>query len=279
MKPTHNLEESTKTRAVKRKHTIPAEKVNEANCISGQQPTTNSPDSNGSVLNELKRVTSELSELKHSVQYMSEKYDELLTAIKAEKEENKQLRDEMAQLIENNDSLQSRFNAIETDWNNDKQNKIRNNVVVFGFSDQAQNSQELNDTVNKIIQKVNIEEENALTDWYQRRSNNNHAGAIVLKFKNNNTKNTFIKIAKRLDINTADIGLCSRKSNKMRLSEQLTPMNQQILNEARQLRTHGFKFIWTKNGRIMARKSPNSDILVIPNFDYIDSLKSINQTI
>lgn len=273
MKPTHNPETKVTTRAAKRKYIDPA---------SSQLNSTTTiwePEADANVLQELKKVTSELTELKNSVQYMSDKYDELLTELKAEKDENKQLKEDMAQLNANHESLHSRFEAIENDWNNSKQELIRNNVVVFGFSDQASNTQDVRNTVDKLLQKVNIEEVDAITDCYQRRSFNNRAGAIVLKFRNNNTKSVFLRVAKRLEINTSDLGLCNRKTNTIRLTEQLTPMNQQLLNEARQLRSHGFKFIWSRNGRIYGRKTPTAEILVLNNFNYIESLKSTNQTI
>lgn len=269
MKPLHNpTEKVPATRSVKRKHTDPAE-------VQSDKCTV--PDWN--LVQELKNVTSELSELKISVQYMSEKYDDLLKEIKNGREENTQLREEIAQLTENNISLNSRFEVIEREWNQGKQELIRNNVVLFGFSDQANTKLEVISTVNKILHKVNMDKSDVLNDCYQRSPNKNQPGAIVLKFKNTEAKNNFIKVVKRLELKTSDFGLCTKKSNLIRLSEQLTPLNQQLLNEARQLRTHGYKFIWSKNGRILARKSANSDILVIHNFDYIDSLKSTNQTI
>lgn len=269
MKPTHNLNEKIPTRScAKRKHTVPAE-TQAASCL----------DPNWKLLEELQNVTSELAELKHSVQYMSDKYDDLLKQFQIGKEETKLLREEITQLTEHNASLNSRFEIIERDWNQDKQELIRNNVVVFGFSDQANSKQVVNDTVKILLRKANMEDPEALTDCYQRQLHNNQAGSIVMKFKNPILKNDFLKIAKRLDLQTSDIGLSTRKSNRIRLSEQLTPMNQQLLNEARQLRTHGYKFIWSKNGRIMARKTATSNIVVIHNYDCIDSLKSSNQTI
>lgn len=268
MKPTHNLEEKVSTRSAKRKHTD-----------SADAQSSNCSDPYWNLVQEIKNVTCELNELKNSVQYMSEKYDDLLKEIHTGREENKQLREEMAHLTENNASLHSRFEVIEREWNQGKQDLIRNNVVLFGFSDQANNKQEVNQTVNKLLHKVNMNETEVLNDCYQRNSHNNQAGAIVLKFHNAEVKNNFIKIVKRLELKTSDFGMCTRKTNLIRLSEQLTPLNQQLLNEARQLRTHGYKFIWSKNGRILARKSATSEVLVIHNFDYIDSLKSTNQTI
>lgn len=232
-------------------------------------------NNNAELLMEIKNISKEVSELKCSVQYMSDKYDEILAQWKAESEDNKALRVEVQQLTHENAELQARVESIEHDWNTSKQESIRNNIVIFGISaSDANNNTE--DIVDKLLLKVNIPKD-AVKNILHHNDHNNQPGALMISFIDNNAKNTFLKLAKRLDIKPNDLGLST--SGRISFNEQLTRMNQTLLQETRQLRSHGFKFIWSKNGRILVRKTATSKIMAIHNIHCIEALKSPNVTL
>lgn len=71
------------------------------------------------------------------------------------------------------------------------------------------------------------------------------------------------------------------ENNKKRISivDQLTERNRNLLREAKTLHIHGYKYIWTKNGKICVRKTNESEIIIIKCMEEVTDLKQLSATI
>jgi len=70
----------------------------------------------------------------------------------------------------------------------------------------------------------------------------------------------------RIDQNT-DRGLL------VYINEHVTIKNQKLLKTAKALRDHGFKYVWSKNGKVFVRANNDSRIIHIGKVEEVDRLK------
>lgn len=206
---------------------------------------------------------------------MSNQYDDLLNKVTTISDENKAILIENEQLKNENIAINNELDAIKLFINNTKQEQLNNNAILFGLPN-MHNVAEIKNNFEKIIQKLEIAtdiDELGVADVFQKRPSEGSLSApVILKFKNQEKKNKLVQLFKTTKITTGDIGLSNNKT--IRISEQLTPHNQQLLNAAKQLRSYGFKFIWYNHGKVMVRKNEGSRIMVILSTKQIDDITS-----
>lgn len=239
---------------------------------------TGTPKNNALNQPTLDDVMRELREVKESINFMSTKYDELIIKVNSVMDDNKKLHKENQNIINHNSKLQEEVDSLTAFVNDTKQYDLKNNVVIFGLPP-MRTAAEAKTSFAKIMQKVDInEDELGVVDIYQKKnSHNNTVAPIVVKFQEFNIKNNILQLMKTTAISTKDIGLTT--TNRIRITDQLTPFNQQLLNEAKQLRSHGYKYIWYKHGKIMIRKNSDSEIITIKSLGHIETLKCHNITL
>uniref|UniRef100_A0A1Y1M4T5 FP protein C-terminal domain-containing protein n=1 Tax=Photinus pyralis TaxID=7054 RepID=A0A1Y1M4T5_PHOPY len=104
-------------------------------------------------------------------------------------------------------------------------------------------------------------------------SEKNHA-AIICKFVNRYTKEEFLAKRKvKRNLSTTDIGMTI--GSTIYVNENLTPHRRKLLFKLRQLQKEmKFKFTWTKNGNIFARRDEESPIRCIQSTEDLDLIKS-----
>lgn len=88
-------------------------------------------------------------------------------------------------------------------------------------------------------------------------------------------KNQFLQVRRiKKDIYPADIGISQQSKRPLLITEQLTRHNQELLFKARSIRgPGGFKFVWSKNGQILARHKENSRVIRITDQNQITQIK------
>ncbi|XP_048488885.1 uncharacterized protein LOC125491305 [Plutella xylostella] len=65
----------------------------------------------------------------------------------------------------------------------------------------------------------------------------------------------------RRGASTADLGLSPHAEQRLYVNERLTKANRQIFGKARELaRTHGWKFVWTREGHVKVRRDTHAPI-------------------
>lgn len=219
-------------------------------------------------------VMRELKEVKHAINFLSNQYDDLILKVSGIIDDNKQIHIDNEQLKNDNIYLNNEINSIKEFVNEMKQGQLQNNAVIFGLPP-LRNLPDVKTYFEKIIEKTNTGanvEEMGITDIYQKKvAENNTIAPIIIKFKTYEKKAQLIQLMKTCKIKTDDIGISSNKI--IHMTDQLTPHNQKLLNEAKQLRSHGYKFIWFGHGRIMVRRNEGSGVIFINNSDCLENIK------
>lgn len=97
---------------------------------------------------------------------------------------------------------------------------------------------------------------------------------LRVRFKSVSAKRNFLQVrrAKR-DIFPSNIGIAQTSRAPLRIDEQLTRSNQELLYQARSLRgKNNYKYVWSNNGQILARKQDRSRVVRIRDFDHLNEL-------
>lgn len=106
-------------------------------------------------------------------------------------------------------------------------------------------------------------EERDIVDIYR----NKMSGKIVVKFNHIQNKNEFIQQCKRKKLKSGDVINTNNKNDDNKhifVNDELTHHNRKLFwttkNTAKE---KGWKFIWIRNGKILARKNENEKVLSI----------------
>uniref|UniRef100_A0A146MBL4 FP protein C-terminal domain-containing protein n=1 Tax=Lygus hesperus TaxID=30085 RepID=A0A146MBL4_LYGHE len=99
-------------------------------------------------------------------------------------------------------------------------------------------------------------------------------GVLSLTFNRQSEKERFVSLARRKrDLSIRDIGIMEGENNRIFVNESLTFAKRQILKQAKIFkRTHNYKFVWVRNGRVMMKKDENSNPLEIKKIEDLNKL-------
>ena len=84
---------------------------------------------------------------------------------------------------------------------------------------------------------------------------------MVVRFTRRSVRDAFLRAARvRRSIRTSDMGLPSHTQRQIHINERLTKVNRILFAKARaEGAAQGWRFVWTRNGRIFARYSATMD--------------------
>lgn len=109
----------------------------------------------------------------------------------------------------------------------------------------------LGDTIDESITESNIESCHRVPTRHPDKSN------IVVQFRSSAKRDVALQKAKKMRLTNEDLGLDD--STVIYVNEHLTPQNKRLLGAAVAGKKEvAWKFVWTKNGAILARRNENS---------------------
>lgn len=192
-----------------------------------------------------KIIESEMKELRTSVQYMSDAFDDNKLATEEVVNEIRRLRQE-------NVCLQKKVQLLENKINYQEQKEKQNNLIIVGVPKQPD---DIKKTVSKITVALQVTKaEENITETF--RIGKKEDGPIMVKFKNHEIKYEIIKnIRKTKGLKVSECGLLG-KNNNIYLNEDLTQNNQMLYKKAREVKKQKkFKSVYCSHGKIYVRKN------------------------
>lgn len=197
-------------------------------------------------LNPLKEtLQEEMGEIRKSIQYMSDSFEDQRTTIKRMFSEIKELKEE-------NHSLKIKVRALEDKQNANEQKDKENNVIVVGIPKQAEETKQV---INKVIKALKVEiTESDIKEVYP--ISNKEAAPILIKLESYEAK---LKIYKRIKqtkgLKVNECGLKGPHKNIF-FNDDLTRYNQDLFRKARDLkRNKNIQAAFIKNGKIFIKKT------------------------
>lgn len=163
-----------------------------------------------------------------------------------------------------------------------EQERVNSNIVVRGLDiDENTTESALIETFERICAHIGIPEAELkpISAEILPSSSSNKKKAnrpFIVSLSSREAKQKFLQ-ARRIkrDIRPSEINREQNVNKPLIITEQLTRDNQKLLFEARSLRGRDkFKFIWTNNGQILARRKKRSSVIRIRDSSDVERLRA-----
>lgn len=204
------------------------------------------------IMKQLKRMEvahkSEIGEIKQSLQFMSDSFEEIRSENKLLNELTRKLDTELVRSRTRIVGLENRVSILEQELRS-------RNIVIMNVPRVKDES--VKDIVSKIAGKLEV---TLLGDNFScSRASRKEDSPIIVKLTSAELKNRLLSMRRQLKNFTGDSCGLSGANNIIYLNEDLIPSAQLLLSAARKFkRSHSYKYLWISNGRIFLRKSDDS---------------------
>lgn len=168
----------------------------------------------------------------------------------------------------------------------DTQENLNSNIVIRGLDISETDKESLDKVFENLRTHIGVQADSDL-DPVQINilpaTNNSkyiHKRPIIVKLKSIAAKRKFLQIKRAFKhISSQDIEHQQEHNRLLKISEHLTKKNQVLFHKACALRearnpANKYKFVWTNNGQILARKKHKSKVIRIHNLEHINILKN-----
>lgn len=200
--------------------------------------------------------------------------NELVKNLEESLKNNQVLLDRVDQLENNEEFLKSEVDQLRSQVNDLEQSKLRNNIIIRNI--EHQNNENIYDLTSRVLTVVGKSEaSNQISSCYRIKNRNasRDPGSIVVSFTNPFIKDTVLELKTSLRIINSDIGF-EKNNSQIYIQEHLSYHNQELFYFARQLRKFGYRFVWSKFGKIYVRKSTSTKTVWIRSKEQVDKLLS-----
>lgn len=190
----------------------------------------------------------EHAKLKESVTFLSGQYDGMLV--------------KQNELIAANKALRTKNELLERRVAELEQYSRQNNIEIKGVpttkgEDCSAILKCMGDVIGCPVSPADI-------DTVHRVPTKSTENNIIARFCSRDKKNDFIRKARKAKLRTGQIGFSGTSDNAVYTNDHLTAENKKLFSGALALKKeHNWKFLWTENCRILARKSEDSRVFRI----------------
>lgn len=225
--------------------------------------------------NELKAAndanSKELIEMKASLNFFNGKYEETKAERTDLSKENKELKASNEKLAEECRALKKQASQLENRVTASEQYSRNRNLEIKGMP--LTENENTADLVRQIGDALEVPIEESEIEVCHRVPVKNPSAPpnIVVQFKSRAKRETVLKKAKKMRISTEDLGFSCK--SPLYINEHLCPALKQLLGMAIvQKKAKGWRFVWSCDGKILARKEELSPIVHIRNAQDVEKI-------
>lgn len=204
----------------------------------------------------------EMRELKSSMDFFNEKFEQAKQERSELEQENKSLKETNEKLLLDCETLRKQVFQHEQRITASDQYSRKCNLEVKGLP--YAEGENLVNTVSHIGRLVNEPISESDIDACHRvpTKNQNVAPNIVLQFKCRSKRDAVLERARKIEFSTRDFG--HESSEPVLINEHLCPAMKQLLAmTVAQKKAKNWRFVWTRGGKVYARKDENSSVVHI----------------
>lgn len=202
-----------------------------------------------------KTVKTELQEIEKSLMYCSEKVDEFVEAMAAFKEKIKDLETKNTAMINKNTHLETKLSAMEQRVCELEQDRLISQLVVIGVPHEE--NEDLDQVTQAIATKINTNPADVKTTK-RLSGRGGKPGLLKIELTGPETRDKWVKLAREKTIIATDIipthSASANDPKKIYIHEAITDYHQNLLWQAKKDLHDIYKYVWCRNGRILARK-------------------------
>lgn len=224
---------------------------------------------------ELSAIKNELQDFRASLEFYNTGYEEM-------KATTENLKLDCIKLNNENNMLKTTVKDLTHRLNSMEQNLRENNLEVHGIPEhRSENILNLIQQCSKVVGHGLTEGEVVnCTRVAKQNKDSKIPRTIIVKFNNTKSRDAFYSSVYRYNktnphdkLNTALLGIAGDK-RPVYVSEHLSPSNKNLHMAARKkAKEQNYQFVWVRNGRIYARKDPNSSYILIKSTESLDLLR------
>ena len=187
--------------------------------------------------------------------------------------------DDITQLFQSlkheNTILKSKIVQLETKIDDLEQLAKNKSVDIIGLPMQRNNNDVLKTTLQLFSSGLNVAvKEDDIESVFQLKSRDNKPGKVIVSFTNSSTRNTVLQAKrKNKNLSTGCLNLNLNNVNLIYINECMTKYKYSIFKKAKEFKkSKHFKYLWSRNGRIMLRKFEGDAVRVINNLADLEAL-------
>lgn len=211
--------------------------------------------------NRLIIMSSEMADIKKSLEAMSDNYDVILKEVK-----------ELREFKEKHINIGDQMRMLENKIHEMEQYSRNRNVEVKGVEELGREN--LKEIAVSIASKcgVNMRQEDIEVAHRVDNRTGKEPRDIIIQFKTREVRDTLIQ-AKKTKINNTDI-TAGKLDKPIYVNEHLSAYYKRLFWETRsKCIERKYRYVWVKNGKILARKSENEHVIRIQSDEDLKKIK------
>lgn len=231
----------------------------------------------GDISKEVERaIKKEMKDLTQSLQFQSDKMDELIKNIEIMQDNISNLQKKNIELTNKNNNLETRVGALEQRIQEMEQQKLQNTIEIHNIP--YTENENLQEIVGKVAIRLN---QNASNVKQMKRvpSKNDKPGPVIIELNSDQTQLAWLAASKSISPRITAQEICphnysSSLNTVIFICEALTQYNKQLLYYAKQELKDAFRYIWIKKGVLRVRREgENQKPIIIRSSDDIKRIK------
>lgn len=213
----------------------------------------------------IRELQEEMKEMRKTMEFFNEKYEE-------EAKRNKVLADMVSEVSRDNQELRKEIQKLKSTVNAQENSKLKSNITISGLLDVADDGVVSKEKITKLVQGLNVNCNGGDFENIKIYEINNGAKAVVT-LRSLELKQTILKArAQKGKISIRSLGL-GESSRAIFIDEDLSKEMYALFKKAReQLKEKNYKYVWHRNGRVLARKSEGDRYVVIRGENDLEEL-------
>lgn len=228
------------------------------------------------IRNEIKDIVQ--SELQRSLKYYSDKIDDYEERMKLYETRIKTVENQCSDLKNNLKNMSLKYDVLEGKCNQLEQAQLSQQLEVCGVKETER--EDTMEIIKSVASKINTDISDVIKAYRKRvpahkRTESKRTESppnpitVILR---NGVRSAWLEASKKVKFSARDIG--AEGEQNLYLRESLTPATAYLLWKTKsELKVrHSFKYVWCKNGTVLARKSENEKIISLHSLQQLEVL-------
>lgn len=227
-------------------------------------------------LEKLESIADDMKNIKDTIEFLTNKYDELMEEFNDYKTKTIQNERQISQLKSENAFLHRGLTMAQDQINSLEQYNRRDNVEIHGVD--VKKGETVENIVESIGNLLNLPcEKQTITAAHRlpESKTSKYPPVIIVRFNNRKISEQWLQ-KRRTNLTSSNV-VGGSSTNKIFINENLTTKTKELHWQARiQGKKLGYAYTWVKQGKIFMRKEAGSSVLRIEKYD--DIPKQVNKT-
>lgn len=212
-----------------------------------------------------REIRLEIRTIKDSVKFSSDAADNVAEIMK----DMKEIRLDMKKLVERNRELEIENQQLHQRVDELEQYQRLHNLEIKGLPNDCDETTVIKKIVNKLGETL---DEKDIDVCHRVKIPNSVEKNVIVRFTRRSKRNVVLAKARKAKLTTESLGF-DGTSKDVYINEHLTAKNKRLLGAAvARKKAIGWKFVWTTDGKILARRGESTPIMHITSLSDVERM-------